>query len=99
MDENARAATYPQTEFSRVVGGTPDMSGGDSMLARIREALTLKADARHGVGLPTVSEHRRVLPSVGESVEEQFALFARNSVELKATFRLMSDEAQIHAEL
>ena len=75
------------------------MSDGESILARIREALTLKAAARHGVGLPTVSEHRRVLPSVGESVEEQFELFARNSVELKATFRLMSDEAQIHAEL
>ena len=75
------------------------MSERENIFARIKEALTLKAHAHHGHGLPTVAEHRQVMPTVGASVADQFALFAKNAADLKATFTLVKDEAELATEL
>jgi len=75
------------------------MSERENILARIQEALTLKAHAHYGDDLPTVVEHRAVMPPVGATTEEQFALFAKNAADLKATFKLVKDEAELAAEL
>jgi L-lactate dehydrogenase complex protein LldG len=75
------------------------MSERENILARIREGLSLKAHAHHGTGLPTVAEQRGVMPPVGATTEEQFALFAKNAGDLKATFRRVGDEAELAVEL
>lgn len=75
------------------------MSERENIFARIKEALTLKAHAHHGHSLPTVAEQRQVMPTVGATTEEQFALFAKNASDLKATFKLVRDEAELAAEL
>lgn len=75
------------------------MSERENIFARIREGLSIKAHAHHGSGLPTTAEHRRVMPSVGASSDEQLALFAKNAADLKATFKLVQDEAELSAEL
>jgi L-lactate dehydrogenase complex protein LldG len=75
------------------------MSERENILARIREGLSIKAHAHHGHGLPTAAEHRGVMPSVGPTAVEQFALFAKNASDLKATFKLVKDEAELAAEL
>jgi L-lactate dehydrogenase complex protein LldG len=75
------------------------MSERENIFARIKEALTLKAHAHHGHGLPTAAEQRGVMPSVGTTAEEQFALFAKNASDLKATFKLVKDEAELAMEL
>ena len=75
------------------------MSERENIFARIKEALTLKAHAHHGHGLPTAAEQRDVMPPVGATPEEQFALFAKNASDLKATFKLVKDEAELAAEL
>ncbi|MGC3960115.1 MAG: LUD domain-containing protein [Verrucomicrobiota bacterium] len=75
------------------------MSERENIFARIKEALTLKAHAHHGHGLPTAAEQRGVMPPVGTAAEEQFALFAKNAVDLKATFKLVKDEAELATEL
>ena len=75
------------------------MSERENIFARIKEALTHPAHAHHGDNLPTVAEQRGVMPTVGATTEEQFALFAKNASDLKATFKLVKDEAELHAEL
>ncbi len=75
------------------------MSERENIFARIKEALTHQAHAHHGHGLPTVAEQRGVMPTVGATAEEQFALFAKNASDLKATFKLVKDEAELAAEL
>jgi len=75
------------------------MSERENIFARIQEALTLKAHAHYGDDLPTVVEHRAVMPPVRATTEEQFALFAKTAADLKATFKLVKDEAELAAEL
>jgi L-lactate dehydrogenase complex protein LldG len=75
------------------------MSERENVFARIKEALTLKAHAHHGSGLPTIAEQRNVMPPVGATMDEQFALFAKNASDLRATFKLVKDEAELAAEL
>ena len=75
------------------------MTERENIFARIKEALTLKAHAHHGHGLPSVAEHRQVMPPVGVSADEQFALFAQNASDLKATFKLVKDADELTAEL
>lgn len=75
------------------------MSERENIFARIKEALTLKAHAHHGHGLPTSIEHRGVMPPVGPTAAEQFALFAKNAGDLKATFKLVQSETELAAEL
>jgi L-lactate dehydrogenase complex protein LldG len=61
--------------------------------------LTVKAHAHQASGLPTTAEHRRVLPAVGATLDEQLALFAKNAADLRATFQLVSDEQQLAHKL
>ena len=75
------------------------MTERDHIFTRIREALSVKAHAHHGQGLPSTTEHRRVMPLVGISADEQLALFARNAADLKATFKLVRDEQHLAVEL
>lgn len=75
------------------------MSERENIFRRIREALTIKAHSHHGAGLPTTEDHRRVMPPVGATRDEQFALFAKNASELRATFKLVKDTATLTAEL
>ena len=75
------------------------MSERENIFNRIREALTVKAHAHGETSLPTTADHRRVLPPVGATVDEQFALFARNAADLRATFKLVKDMNLLTAEL
>jgi L-lactate dehydrogenase complex protein LldG len=83
------------------------MSEADNILARIREALAVAApvpghpdrSAPRASLLPDAADHRRVLPAVGASVEEQLALFQKNAAELRADFRLVKDRDALAAGL
>ncbi len=75
------------------------MSERENIFARIREGLSVKAPAHHGSGSPTTAEQRRVMPPVGANTDAQFALFAKNASELKATFTLVKDLGELTAEL
>ncbi len=70
------------------------MSEREKILNRVREALQEKAHqpGAHGESRsePTVSTPRQWLPKVGISADEQLALFARNSAELKTNFILVN---------
>jgi L-lactate dehydrogenase complex protein LldG len=78
-----------------------------NILARIREALMAAApvpghdhrSASRGPVLPSAADQRRVLPKVGQSFDEQVALFRSNAVELRADFRLLKDLDALAAEL
>jgi L-lactate dehydrogenase complex protein LldG len=75
------------------------MSERENIFTRIREALSMEAHAHHGTGLPTTADHRRVMPPVGATAEEQFALFAKNATDLKASFRMLRDASELTAAL
>ena len=62
------------------------MSERENILGRIREALKAQAPLPD-LQRATTSSPRQWLPQVGESVDEQHALFARNAAELKADFQ------------
>ncbi len=80
------------------------MTEREKILGRIREALKIEAHApgAHGqtssqhVFDPKISAPRKWLPLVGQTVDEQLALFAKNSAELKTDFQLLNsaDEAR-----
>lgn len=75
------------------------MSERENIFTRIREALSVKAHAHGPTGLPTTADHRLVLPGVSGSADEQFALFAKNASDLKATFKLVKDVNALNGEL
>ena len=75
------------------------MSERDNIFARIKEALKLQAPARHGRGLPTIEEQRRVMPPVGKTEAELFELFAKNATDLRATFKRVKNLSEVTAEL
>ena len=83
------------------------MSERENILGRIREALTVPAPlpGSHGdttarVSIEPPARHAREwLPSVGASVEEQFALFAKNAADLKAEFQLLASRDELKAAL
>jgi L-lactate dehydrogenase complex protein LldG len=84
------------------------MSERDSIFTRIREALAEPAPPPGGhsrpgsaqlPGLPTVEDHRRVLPAVPASAAEQLALFARHAAGLRTEFKTVPDLASLNAEL
>src|SRR6266850_2494288 len=85
---------------------SPLMSERENIFARIREALRVAAPVpgHHGephkpVVLPGAMDHRRVLPPVGKSLDEQMVLFAKNAAELRATFRLLNNPPEVDGEL
>jgi len=75
------------------------MSTRETVLARIREALTIEASPHGAVGLPTMADQRRVMPPVGASEEERLALFAKNAGDLRATFVRVANEAEAWQKL
>jgi len=82
------------------------MTEREKILARVREALKVTAPlpGSHGeTHLPTsaktVSIPRQWLPKVGESFEEQLALFQKNAVELKADFQLFTSRDELKTAL
>lgn len=66
------------------------MSERENIIGRIREALRTTAHVPgthgHGPAQPNTSTARQWLPKVGDTQEEQLAMFARNAGELKAEF-------------
>ena len=83
------------------------MSERDNMLARIREARSVAvplpgrdhSTAREVPFLSSIADQRRVLPAVGQSFDEQLALFRASATELRADFRLLNDLGALAAEL
>jgi len=75
------------------------MTERENILGRIREALKEKVHipGRHGqVATSTATSiPRQWLPKVGETFDEQLALFARNTAELKADFQLFNSAEEI----
>ena len=82
-----------------VLGDSSVMSERDHIFARIREALRIEAHAHGDTGLPTMAEQRHVLPPTGATADEQFALFAKNAADLRATFKFLNDANEAAAEL
>src|SRR5262249_19249534 len=79
------------------------MSENEKILARIREALTVRAVLPYSHGHVTVhdgavwtprptSPARAWLPLVGESFEARLALFQKNSTDLKSTVHVVDDQ-------
>ena len=82
------------------------MSERENILSRVREALKVAAPlpGSHGeTHLPasakTNSTARQWLPKVGESFDEQLALFQKNAVELKADFQLLNSAEEMREAL
>lgn len=75
----------------------------EKILRRIREALGVKAPARHleGPTVPAPGEHRPEdwLPPVPSSTPELIALFEKNSADLKTEVRRCADLPAVAAEL
>jgi L-lactate dehydrogenase complex protein LldG len=82
-----------------MVEGARAMSERENIFQRIREALTVKARAHHGEGLPTTAEHRQVMPAVGATTDEQIALFQKNAADLRADFQFVRDDAELEKKL
>jgi L-lactate dehydrogenase complex protein LldG len=79
------------------------MNERENILGRIREALKAQAPlpgshsevfAHSSTPTPT-SAARQWLPKVGESFDEQIALFARNASELKADFQMFNTADEV----
>jgi L-lactate dehydrogenase complex protein LldG len=83
------------------------MTERDHILARIREALQVKAPlpGSHGDNSapppsePPVAHVRDWLPAVGNTREAQFALFAQNCADLKADFHRLAGREELKAAL
>jgi L-lactate dehydrogenase complex protein LldG len=83
------------------------MSERDNILDRIREALKVAAPvpghdhstAHELPALHSAVDQRRVLPRVGQSFDEQLALFRANAVDLRADFRIFKDLDALLEEL
>ena len=83
------------------------MSERENILGRIREALQVSAPLPGSHGETSAHTHtespashaREWLPSVGTSVEEQFALFAKNAADLKADFQLLANRDELPVAL
>ncbi|MEY4918091.1 MAG: hypothetical protein RL616_2004, partial [Verrucomicrobiota bacterium] len=77
------------------------MTEREKILGRIREALKMEAPAPgvhgHAPATSTVSTPRKWLPLVGQTVDEQLALFAKNSAELKTDFQLLNSAEEARA--
>ena len=75
------------------------MTERENIFTRIREALSVEAQAHGPKNLPTPTDHRSVMPAVGKTFDEQITLFARNAADLRATFKVLKDETELRSEL
>ena len=83
----------------------------EQLLSKVRRALQVPAPVRHvpapapttekyARGLPMARQEPRAwLPPMGETWDDQIALFATQCADLKAEFRLCLDEADLHTQL
>jgi L-lactate dehydrogenase complex protein LldG len=83
-----------------------EMTEREKILARVREALKVAAPlpGSHGethlpVSTKIISPARQWLPKVGETFDEQLALFAKNATELKADFQLFNSAEEMRSAL
>jgi L-lactate dehydrogenase complex protein LldG len=83
-----------------------EMTDREKILACVREALKTPAPlpGAHGethlpASVKNISTARQWLPRVGESFEEQIALFVANAVELKADFQLLASRDELKTAL
>ncbi len=74
------------------------MNERENIFKRIREALKAPAHGPPG-GLPTVAEHRGVMPAVSSECEAQMAMFHANSAELRANIVLVSDMRDLETKM
>ena len=81
------------------------MSAKNEIIARIREALRVEAPlpGHHGEHAPAhphqPDKFSQWLPPVSENQDDQLALFAKNSDELKTEFHLLESTADLPARL
>jgi L-lactate dehydrogenase complex protein LldG len=77
------------------------MTEREKILARVREALKTSAPlpGAHGAAHAHASTARQWLPKVGESFDEQLALFIKNIAELKAGFQLFTSADEVRQAL
>jgi L-lactate dehydrogenase complex protein LldG len=78
------------------------MTERDNILGRIREALRVPAmhpGSSDPAAEPPAAHAREWLPAVGDTLEEQFALFATNCADLRADFHRVSDREALKATL
>jgi L-lactate dehydrogenase complex protein LldG len=82
------------------------MGERENILGRIREALTIAAPipGHHGEAHPPKSDRpassaRQWLTPVGETFEQQAALFTRNAGLLKASFHLLNSREELKSKL
>ena len=83
------------------------MTEREKILARVREALKSKAHVpgAHSTAPPAASAQsaaggaRQWLPKVGDSMDEQFELFAKHAAELKADFQLLNSVEEMRRAL
>ncbi len=88
-----------------------EMNGREQILGRVRRALQVPAPKRHAPAqsptterfareLPVIrQEAREWLPPVGETWDEQAALFAAQCADLRAEFFLCAGMAELHERL
>jgi L-lactate dehydrogenase complex protein LldG len=106
VDENARIAAGAERDVQRLVE-EPQMSEREKILGRIREALQVKAPlpgshghtTAHTSTEPPSAHAREWLPSVSQTIDEQFALFAKNAADLKADFHLLANRDELKSVL
>ena len=83
------------------------MTEREKILGRIRESLKVEAHVPGPQGHvpsqptfdPKISTPRRWLPLVGNATDEQLALFAKNSAELKTNFQLLNSVEEARAAI
>ena len=87
------------------------VSGREQILERVRRALQIPAPKRHvptpaptterfARALPVIRQEARAwLPLVGETWDEQIALFSSQCADLRAEFFLCADKAEMHERL
>ncbi len=80
------------------------MSGRDSILSRIRDALTVETSevvrlVRRATSVADTDAFRACLPDVGEDYEARRHLFADRAAALQADFRVVTDRAAMLAEI
>jgi len=81
------------------------MTEREKILARAREALKVQAplpgfyDGGGHTGHSNPGQARQWLPKVGETFEEQLALFKQNAAELKADFQLFNSANEVREAL
>jgi L-lactate dehydrogenase complex protein LldG len=89
------------------------MTERENILARIREALKVSAPlpgshqnsaavpaaAHPAGGMPAPLSAREWLPAVGQTIEEQFGLFAKNCADLKADFQRLASRDELKTAL